>query len=81
MKIFELYHALVVKSLNTHILCTADVHQKHYSVKIGSVPFFSSSDMQKFHQLLRCHTININSSFNWFSVLYFFHIYYAQPKV
>ena len=72
MKNFELYHALVEKSLNTHILCTIEVHQKHYSVKIGSVSFFSSSDMRKFHQRLRCHTISINSSFDWFFTFFTF---------
>ena len=34
--------------------------------KIGSIPFFSSSDMQKFHHLLRCHAIGINSSLIFF---------------
>ena len=39
---------------------------KHYSVKIVSISFFSSSDMQKFHHVLWCLTIGINFSFNFF---------------
>ena len=34
---------------------------KKFSVKIGSISFVLSSDMQKFHYLLGCHTTGINS--------------------
>ena len=33
----------------------------NYSVKIASISFYSSSDMQKFHHLSGCHAICINS--------------------
>ena len=46
------------------------------SVKIGSISFFSSSDMQKSHHLLGYHTIGImigiNYAFNFFNFFAFF---------
>ena len=45
---------------------TTDAHSNYFSVKIGSISYFSSSDIQKFHHLLGCHAISINSSFNSF---------------
>ena len=39
---------------------------KYYSVKIGYISFFSSSDTHQPHHLLRCHVTGINSSFNSF---------------
>ena len=35
---------------------------KNFSVKISSISFFSSSDMQKSHHLLGSHSIDISSS-------------------
>ena len=40
------------------------IYLKHYSVKNGSVSFFSSSDMPKLLHLLGCHTESTNSLFN-----------------
>ena len=53
----------MLKSLDTLILYTTDVHQKHFSVTIVSISFFSSFDMKKFYHLLGCHAIGINSLF------------------
>ena len=39
---------------------------KYYSVEIGYISFFSSSDTHQPHHLLRCHVTGINSSFNSF---------------
>ena len=44
------------------------MHWKHYSGKIGSIPFFSSWNMQKLHHLSGCHAIVINSSLLFFSI-------------
>ena len=38
------------------------INQKHYSVAIGSISFFLTSGIQKFHHILGCHVIGINSS-------------------
>ena len=43
------------------------MHSKHYSVKIGSISFFSSSEIQKFHYILGFNAIGINSSFIYLS--------------
>ena len=48
------------------------IHKKHYSVKVGSISLFSSSDMEKFHYLLGCHAIGINSSLIFFKCFVFF---------
>ena len=40
--------------------------QIHYSVRIGYISFFSSSNMQKFHHPLGCHATGINSSLIFF---------------
>ena len=53
----------MLKSLDTLILYTTDVHQKHFSVAIVSISFFSSFDMKKFYHILGCHAIGINSFF------------------
>ena len=42
----SVYSVFVPKCFNTSKLYTVDVH---YSVKIGSIYFFLSSDMQKFY--------------------------------
>ena len=52
----------VVKCSNTPKLYTL----KASSVKIGSISFFSCSDMQKWHHFLGCHVIGINSSLAFF---------------
>ena len=49
---FELYHEFKCQNVLIHPYY---VHQKHSSIKIGSISFFSSSDMQKFHHLLGCY--------------------------
>ena len=54
------------KCFNTLILYTTDTHIYHWSIKIRSVSFFSSSDTQKFHHFLGCHTTSINSSLIFF---------------
>ena len=36
------------------------IHWKYYSVKIGSISFFWTSDIEKFQDLLVCHAIGIN---------------------
>ena len=54
IKRFELYDVIVPKCLNTSILYTTHAHWKHYPVKVGSISFFSSFVMQKFHHLLGC---------------------------
>ena len=47
-----------------HIVCLVmhDADFYNLSVKISSISFFSSSDTQKFHHLLGCQAIGINSS-------------------
>ena len=62
-KIFELYQVFEPKCSSTSILYTL----KHYSVKIGSISFFWSSGKQKFHHLLGCYAIVINSPLIFFS--------------
>ena len=37
-------------------------HFYNYSINIGSIYFFSSSDMNQSHNLIECHAIGINSS-------------------
>ena len=39
---------------------------QNVSVKIGSISFFSSSNMQKFHHFLGCHAVKINFSLIFF---------------
>ena len=39
---------------------------QNFSIKIDSISFFSTSDMQKFHHLLGCHAIGINPSLIFF---------------
>ena len=53
----------------------------HYSVKIDSIYFFSSSGMQKFHHLLGWHAVGINVSHIIFLNFCVSQIQYAQPKV
>ena len=38
----------------------------NFSINIGSISFFSSSDTHQSHHLLVCHATGINSSFNSF---------------
>ena len=45
-----------------------------------SLSFFSSFDIQKFHHLLGCHTIAINSSFIFFKCSEFFKFTTPSPK-
>ena len=52
--------------VNTSIWYTTDTHFYKSSIKIGSISFFPSSDAQKFHHLLGCHAIDINSSLIYF---------------
>ena len=66
IKIYKLYKVFEWQKILTHY--------KHYSVKIGSISFFSSSDMQNFHHLLRCHTIGINPVVIFFMCFSFFKI-------
>ena len=47
---------------------------KHYSIEIGSISFSSYYDTQKFHHLLGCHAISINSSLLFLSVLRFLNL-------
>ena len=54
------------------MLYTTETHFYNSSVKIGSVSFFISSDMQKLHHLLGCHTIGINSALIFFKCFAFF---------
>ena len=42
------------------------VHEKNYSVKVGSICFFSFSDIPKFYYLLGYCAVGINSSFTFF---------------
>ena len=53
-----------VKCFNTPMLYNTNAHFYNPSVRIGSISFFSSSNKQKFHHLLVCHSTGINSSFN-----------------
>ena len=55
----KLYQVLTYDSSMTYFILL--MHLKHYSVKANSISFFSSSDMQRFHHFLGCHTIVINS--------------------
>ena len=54
------------KYFSTPILYTTDTHFYGCSINIGSISFFSSSDMHQFHHLLGCHGTAINSSLNSF---------------
>ena len=58
-KNIELYQVFMCQNV---LILPYYIHEKYYSVKIGSISFFSSSDMQKFHHLLGCHTIGINAT-------------------
>ena len=51
----------VPKYFNTSILQTTNPYFYNPSVKIGSISFFSSFDIRKFHHLLACHNTGINS--------------------
>ena len=42
--------------------CILLTHFHNSSINIGSISFFSSSDIHQSHHLLRCHTAGINSS-------------------
>ena len=57
---FQYYVVLIWQ--NVSILYTTDTHFDNSSVKIGPITFSSSSDKQRFHHLLGCHVIGINSS-------------------
>ena len=59
----------VLKCANTLKLYTS---KKHYSVKIGSVSFYSFSDIQKIHHLLGCHAFGTKSLFIIFQVIWVF---------
>ena len=54
------------KCFNTPILYTTDTHFYNFLINVGSISFFSSSDMHQSHHLLRCHAIGISSSHNSF---------------
>ena len=54
------------KCFNSPMSYSTDVHFYNPSVKIGSTSFFSSSDMQKFHNISGCQAIGINSSLVFF---------------
>ena len=54
------------KCFSTPMLYTIDVYFYNLSEKMGSISFFSSSEMQQFHHLLGCHTIGHNSSLIFF---------------
>ena len=76
-KNFEIYQTFMHNFLgqkcpNTPILCTTDAHFYNPSVKVGSISFFSFSDMQKFHHLFGCHAIGINYSLIFFKCFTFF---------
>ena len=64
---------------NTPILYTADTHFYNSSVKIGFIYLCSSSDKQKFHRLLECYDIGINSSL--FKCFVFFKFYMLDKEV
>ena len=49
------------------MLYTTDAHFYNSSLKIGSIYFFSSSDMYQSHHPLGCHATGINSSLIFFS--------------
>ena len=56
------------KSLN-YITCHKHFKsQKHYSLKIDSISFFSSSGKHQSHHLLRWQTITINSSITFLKI-------------
>ena len=58
---FELYQVFMHDFLQQNVsVLPYCIHQKHYSVKIGSIPFFSCSDMHKFHYILGCRAIDFN---------------------
>ena len=66
-----------IKCFNTSILYTTETHFYNSTIKIVSISFFSSSGRQKFHHLLGCHVIDINSSCVFFKFLCVFQIWYA----
>ena len=49
------------KCFNTSILCDANPNFYNYSINIGFIYFFSSSDMNQSHNLIECHATGINS--------------------
>ena len=59
---------------------TTDAHFFNSPVKIGSIYFFSSSDMQKFHHFLGCHTTAINSSVIFVKCFAFFRLNILDKK-
>ena len=82
-KIFELYQVTryserfqVTKCSNTSILYML----KALLSKIDSIFFFSSPDMQKYHNLLGCYAIGINSSCN-LSALHFSNLICLTEKL
>ena len=54
------------KCFNTANLYTTGTLFYNSSINIGSISFFSSSDMHQTHHLLGCHATGINSSYNSF---------------
>ena len=70
-----------LKYSNTPILYTTDAHFYNPSVKIGSIPFFLSSDLQEFHHLLGRHATGINSSLIFFKCFAFFKLSMLDKNV
>ena len=60
------------KCFNTPHLYTNDPHFYNLSINIGSISFFSSSDMHQAHHLYGCHAAGINSSLIFFKCFAFF---------
>ena len=56
------------------------IHEKHYSVKIGSITFFLSSNIQKFHHLLGSHATDIGSSHIFLKCFAFFKLNIPSQK-
>ena len=54
------------KCFNTPNLDTTKTHFSNTLINIGSISFFSSSDMRQSHYLWGCHVTGINSSLNSF---------------
>ena len=52
------------KCLKISQFYTSDANVYSSSVKIGSISFFSSSNMHQSHNLFGCHAAGMNSSFN-----------------
>ena len=62
---FELIHVSIFQEancFNTLNLYTTDILYYNSSINIGSISFFSCSDMHQSHYLLGCHALSINSS-------------------